>query len=219
MNQNTLLLYELCRQLKNKDDKLLISSTEYGDILGVSQQSAARHLSDLAKSGLIKRVKTSGGQEVSLTDKGYSALREIYLNLGQFFSEKKNGDAIEGLVVRGIGEGAYYVKEYSEEISRKLGFEPFLGTLNVKATGELVRDADFQRHFSGTIKGFRRGGRTFGDIRYAHVRLHSGAKSEECILIQPARTIHKDVLELISPHNLRERLGISEDQGVSVEFI
>lgn len=37
-----------------------------------------------------------------------------------------------GEVVSGLGEGAYYVRQYEPLIEEYLGFKPFPGTLNVK---------------------------------------------------------------------------------------
>ncbi len=72
---------------------------------------------------------------------------------------------------------------------------------------------------TGTIKGFKKKNRTFGSIRYAPVRVSAKGESVDCHLIVPARTHHKDVLEIICQTNLRERLGVGDGDAVGVEFV
>lgn len=215
MNEDITLLYHLSKSLKTRDGVLRVSSSQLGDLLGVSQQTASRYLISLEKKGLVKRRRIALGQEITLTEKGVELLWEVNLDLQRFFSSTAKKEVIEGLVSKGIGEGAYYIKEYSDEIKKRLNFTPFPGTLNVKFTGEF----DLERLAPNIIRGFRREGRTFGLIRYAPVRLHAENKFEDCYLVVPVRTHHRDVLELISEYNLRSRLSLEDNDKVLVEFI
>lgn len=215
MNRNILFLYRLSRLLKDRNDKVSMSSSELGDSLGISQQSASRYLNELEAEGLIARSKSGRTQGVMLTQKGFAQLGEMYLDLKDFIEEKKPENKITGTIVRGLGEGAYYVREYAEEIKKKLGMRPFYGTLNIKPAEKM---ANTDRLMTGTIKGFKRGGRTFGSLRYAKVSLSSGSSQERCYVIVPARTHHKDALEIISQHNLRDKMGLVDGASVTVEF-
>ncbi|MBN2251004.1 MAG: DUF120 domain-containing protein [Candidatus Altiarchaeota archaeon] len=215
MESDLLLLYELCKSMKDRTHKINVSSSELGSSLGMSQQSASRRLQRLEGGGLIKRTKSARGQSIELTAKGCDLLGGMYLNLKGFIEEEKPENIIEGTVARGLGEGAYYVGEYSGEIQKRLGIIPFSGTLNIRPTAGMARIDAFM---AGTIKGFKRAGRTFGSIRFAPVRITAGDLSEECFLITPARTHHKDVLELISGHNLRRRMRLSDGDVVVLEF-
>ena len=44
--------------------------------------------------------------------------------------------SLSGIIVRGLGEGAYFMsmQHYKDEIKKKLGFETYPGTLTLKIT-------------------------------------------------------------------------------------
>jgi riboflavin kinase len=212
MDRNIFFLYQLSRGIPPGSRRLTISTTLFGESLGMSQQTASRYLGELEGEGLIRR----NGTEVTLTSKGFDALKEVYISLKDFVEEKEPAKKISGTVSKGLGEGAYYVKEYSEEIEKKLGFKPFLGTLNVRPVEEIQNN---ERLYAGTIKGFRKKGRTFGSIRYAKIKLAAKGKTELCYVILPTRTHHKETFEIISPRNLRDVLGLSDGDTVEIEFI
>jgi riboflavin kinase len=201
--------------MKSKKDIVNLPSAELGELAGVSQQTAARNLKELEDEGLIRRVRTGRGQGIIITEKGIAELTQLYSGLKAFLEEETPATKVTGTISRGMGEGAYYVNEYAEEIKNKLGYKPFPGTLNVKISEPLNLD----RLTTGTIKGFKKKNRTFGSIRYAPVRVSAKGQSVDCHIIVPARTHHKDVLEIISPLNLREKLGAGDGEAVGVEFV
>jgi riboflavin kinase len=215
MNPNILFLCRITRGMKSKKEITALPSAELGEMAGISQQSASRRLKELEDSGLIKRVKTGRSQGIIVTEKGISELNELYLGLKAFLEEETPKTKITGTIARGLGEGAYYVGEYAEEIKKKLGYKPFPGTLNVK-TAEAFSP---ERLMTGTIKGFKKKSRTFGSIRYAPVEISAKEKTETGHLIIPARTHHRDILEIISPYNLREKMKLADGDEVSVEFV
>ena len=215
MNRKILFLYEISRVMKSRNDRISISSSEFGNFLGISQQSASRYMRELENDGIIKRTKTKKGQEIQLTSKGYDILNEMYLNLKEFIETGKSKNLIEGTVITGIGEGAYYVREYSEKIEKSLGIKPFLGTLNVKPLEKIL---NLERFTTGIINGFKRGGRTFGSIKFAPVKLLINQKKYNCYLIVPKRTHHKEDVEIISEFNLRKKLGLKDGDRVKIEL-
>jgi CTP-dependent riboflavin kinase len=56
---------------------------------------------------------------------------------------------LEGTVFTGLGEGAYYISKetYLKQLTEKLGFEPYLGTLNLK----LSSDYDIKTRMDSTL--------------------------------------------------------------------
>ena len=222
MDESILHLYQISKSLQGKKDSIEISSSQLGDLMNVSQQSASRYLTSLEKQGYIRRARTTKGQVVSLTEKGVSALEELRADLDKFFSSDEKGKgkkSAEGILARGMGEGAYYIREYSGEIRKHLGFDPFPGTFNVKISEDAYDSLDLERTATGTIKGFKKEGRSFGPIKYAQVKIYAKDKEADCYFILPMRTHHRDVLEIISEENLRDKLGVEDDEHVRVEFV
>jgi riboflavin kinase len=201
--------------MKSRKEILNVPSAELGELAGVSQQTAARNLKELEDAGLIRRVKTGRGQGVLVTEKGIAELTELYSGLKAFLEEEVPRTKVNGTLSRGMGEGAYYVNEYAEEIKNKLSYKPFPGTLNVKINEQL----NLVRLMTGTIKGFRKKNRTFGSIRYAPVRVSAKGAWVDCHILVPARTHHKDVLEIIASCDLREKLGVADGDVLSVVFV
>ncbi len=213
MIHTTVILYELAKLTDEIDKKFIISSSKLGSTLGVSQQTASRYLKELEDKKLIKRSITPHGQEIQLTTSGISTLNEVCLNLNQKLFKKRV--ILKGKIVTGIGEGAYYIKEYMDKIKERLGFSPFPGTLNLKSSG------NFKINMGDgiTITGFERDNRTFGEVKCLPVKLSSGKKNINCHLILPQRTHHTDELEIISKFNLREKLGLNDGDEVEIEII
>jgi len=201
--------------MKSKEDKLSISSSELGDYMRISQQSASRYLSELEGKGLIERSREGKGQLVKFTEKGLNLLEEIYLNLQDFIEEKGKPLVIEGKVTSGLGEGAYYVREYADKLQKSIGFFPFYGTLNIKP---LKAHPNIDKYTAGTIRSFKKGDRTFGETEYMPVKIIGDEWEEDCYLILPKRTHHIDEFEIISRSNLRKKFGIKDGDLVKVRI-
>ena len=217
MDLNLLVLYEISGKMQNQSDEILISSSELAAGLDVSQQTASRYLKALESDGLIKRRIVKKGQVVSLTEKGTTALKEVSLNLKGLFEGKRKGIVITGSVISGLGEGAYYVRQYQAKIVKALGMQPYPGTLNVRISQKL----SIGRYASKKIKGFVKAGRTFGEIHLIRARLSKddGSKKVNCHILMPKRTHHRDVLEILGEKNLREILGLKDGDKVKIEIL
>ncbi len=122
---------------------------------------------------------------------------------------------LKGEVVTGIGEGAYYVEKYSERIYNALGFKPFFGTLNLRIIGPCP---DLERYVKEKIDGFKRGKRTFGEIRFIPARIHLNKKTHDCFLVIPERKHNSNEVEIISRINLREEFGLRDGDRIMVEL-
>ena len=118
-----------------------ISTTYLSNIIGGSQQSASRHLQLLEEMGLIERQISTVGSRVQISGEGLGELDKILQEL-RWYLEGEEAETVtfEGTIVSGLFQGAYYVSKdgYREQIQKKLGFDPFPGTLNVKIKDEDV---------------------------------------------------------------------------------
>ena len=196
-------------------DYVNLASRELGKLIAVSQQSASQRILELVRDGLVMRDLATRRQRIRLTGKGAEVLRKEYADYQRIF-EIKETLTISGTVASGLGEGAFYMRQkgYKDQFRKKLWFEPYEGTLNLKISGaDLAKLRILQENAGIEISGFEAGGRTFGGAKcflatVGHV---------DCAVIVPIRTHHTDVLEVISKHYLRSALGLKD--GDIVELI
>lgn len=210
MDELELILIRLAELLKEPKAKITLTSTELAGKLGVSQQTSSRYLIQLEKEGLINRATKGRRQQIQLTDKGADALRKNFHILTGFF-QKKIEPVIEGSVLSGLGEGAYYIKEYEWKILDVLGFRPYAGTLNVRIEGDRP---DLSIYSSGRIEGFSHGGRHFGGLDLIPVELEVKGHKTDCFIAVPERTHHKKVLEVVGHINLRSEYHLNDGDQV-----
>ncbi len=192
-----------------------LSSGELGKLVGVSQQSASQRILELIREGLVARDLATRRQRIRLTPRGGEVIRKEYADYQRIF-EIKETVTISGAVASGLREGAFYMRQkgYKDQFRKKLWFEPYEGTLNLKiAASDLAKLQILQESPGIEIAGFEAAGRTFGGAKcflatVGHV---------DCAVIMPIRTHHTDVLEVISKHYLRGSLGLKD--GDIVELI
>lgn len=182
--------------------------------LGCSQQSASRKLRALRNSGMIELHASAAGCTVSLSEKGTQLLKERHLFLQKIFSQKQQ-QRLEGKVKTGLGEGKYYISRqpYMQQFREKLGFRPFLGTLNL-----IVDEAELAGFLSGLkaieISGFETEERSFGRILAFNVLVEG---KQPGAIILPERTAHqKNEIEIISAVNLRKKFKLKEGGKATV---
>lgn len=194
---------------------VVVTSQELGHALGISQQSADRHLVALEHARLVERTIAQRRQRVTLTSDGLSVLRREYHAYRRIF-EGPARLRFSGVVASGLGEGRYYLSQpgYLLQFNERLGYAPYPGTLNVRLRPEEFVRVGSVRDWKGIrIDGFQASGRTFGGATCYTARL-SGRSSH---LIVPDRTHHKDVIEFIAPEFLREALHVKDGDEVTVE--
>ena len=185
-----------------------MSSRDLGKLVGVSQQSASQRILELIRDGLVARDLATRRQRIRLTPKGADVLRKEYADYQRVF-EIKETLTIAGSVASGLGEGAFYMRQkgYKDQFRKKLWFEPYEGTLNLKVGGpDLAKLRILEENPGIEISGFEAAGRTFGGAKcflasMGHV---------DCAVIMPIRTHHTDVLEVISKHYLRSAVGLKD---------
>ncbi|MFH1750453.1 MAG: DUF120 domain-containing protein [Candidatus Micrarchaeota archaeon] len=199
------------------ENSIGITSGEIASGLGISQQTASRWLASLSSEGLIDRKS----RKAALTGKGIAMLESTGKEIGELFSKRERILQLLGRVVSGMHEGRYYlsIPEYKKQISQATGFDAFPGTLNLRLEGAASIDGK-RRLMSLTgidIKGFRKNGRKLGGAKLFKAKISHRNSIEEGAAIVPAKSHYgSEILELISPHNLRARLKLKNNDEVGV---
>ena len=195
-----------------------LSSKDLAVEIGQSLQTAARKLKELEDAGLIERKLDKDGQYIVITEKGRDTLYREYLDYKRIF-EGEERIVISGRVMSGMGEGSYYMslEDYRRQFVEKLGFNPYPGTLNLKIPKEQMYFRKMLDEEDGIIiSGFVSENRTFGDVKAFRCRIDG----IEGAVVLPARSHYQaDVLEVIAPVKLRERLNLKDGDVVEVEVI
>lgn len=194
------------------------STPRLAELLNVSQQTTSRRLCLLERKGWVRRTLINRGQVIRITPEGLAQLKQVHSILENVIT-KKSSVTIRGRVLTGLGEGAYYMRleGYRKQFREKLGFDPFPGTLNI----QLLTDADIHEFqllkatIGLEIKGFVSRGRSFGAVACYPVSLNK--KQEAAILIIQRTHHHPNVVEIISPVNLRDQLHLIDGDILTVK--
>lgn len=208
---------ELLKQLAKiggLHDYVLISSSELAERIGVSQQTSSRKILELLDAGLIVRRMGTRKQHIRVSPTGLEVLRREAADYRALFSAGERL-TLHGKVMTGLGEGRYYLSRdgYRKAFNRLLNFDPFPGTLNVEVEPiEREKVAEVKDMEGLLVPEFQSEGRTFGAVKCFRAEVHG----VEAAVIFPVRSHHVHVVELISPHNLREKLGVSDGAPVQV---
>ncbi|MFX1606593.1 MAG: DUF120 domain-containing protein [Promethearchaeota archaeon] len=199
--------------------KTTITTRELGKILNVSQQTASRRIAQCVEQGYLNRTHTVDGMLLHITDKGREELLYVLTNLEIAFTPPEDEIVIEGSVVTGLGEGAYYVEIYSSKLRTALGFKPHLGTLNVKITDDESRKAISRMKNTPplVVSGFTHKGRTFGDVICYRVKVNQ--KIEAAVVIAQRTHHSEEILEVVAPINIRNALDLNDDDKIILTVI
>jgi riboflavin kinase len=196
-------------------------STQYlAEKLGVSQQTASRHLIELERRGWIKRTTTPDGSLIRIDDEGIRELQQLHQNLQLWLGATYPlSITLEGTVFTGLGEGAYYTTKevYKQQFIEKLGFKPYPGTLNLKLTTEYDSKTrqELEAYPAIEIQGFKTEDRTFGAIKVYPAVI--GNRIQGALISALRSHYDRSVVEIIAPVNLRKQLRLKDGQKVKVE--
>jgi len=204
-------------QLGAASNSVRTSTPRLAGLLNISQQTTSRRLCLLERKGWVHRTLINRGQVIRITPEGITQLKQVFSTLETVIT-KKSSVTFRGQVFTGLGEGAYYVKleGYRKQFRDKLGFDPFPGTLNI----QLLTDADVHEFqllratIGFEIKGFVSRGRSFGPVACYPATLNE--RQDAAILIIQRTHHHPNVVELISPVNLREKLHLTDENIITV---
>jgi len=197
-------------------------STEFlADILRFSQQTASRHLIEIEQNKWIHRKITPEGSLIKITAKGLENLLKLQNSLEKLIKvDHPFMLTLEGTVFSGLGEGAYYVSKdfYKKQFIKKLNFDPYPGTLNLKLSKDfdLETRKELDSYPAIEIKGFTSENRTFGLVKCYQVRINGEINGALVFALRG----HYDmsVLEIVAPVCLRKKLNLKEGQKVKVEI-
>ena len=195
-----------------------VSTTVLASVMGVSQQSASRHLRLLEGMGMVSRRVEAEGSLISISTEGLGVLGEVCGVLRRGLEDSAVEElSFEGTVFSGMYQGAYYLSQgdYLEQIREKLGFEPYLGTLNIRIRGgDLERRRSLDRMPSIRIEGFRGEAREFGGGRCYPLVVNG--EVEGALVVADRTSYDLSVMEIIAPVSLRERFGLRDGDTVRV---
>ncbi len=119
---------------------------------------------------------------------------------------------IIGIVVSGMRRGATFVAMpfYKEQFKKKLGFAPFLGTLNLRVAAKTKREIT-------TRKKIRIVGRSGKGGAWCFAVKVNGFP---CFVIIPDKSTHaRNVIEVLCRHNLRKKLRLKNGARVKLNTL
>jgi len=197
-------------------------STEYlAEKMGLSQQTASRHLIQLEKLGWIKRAITPEGCLIGVTEAGEDKLKSLYGGLHQVFEATYPPSVtIEGVLFSGLGEGAYYISKdgYRKQFIEKLGFDPYPGTLNLKLVTDydLKTRAEVENYPGIELDAFKNETRSFGGVKCYPTIISNKVKG--AVVFAMRTHYNSSVIEIIAPTFLRGNLKLKDGNKVKIEI-
>lgn len=179
--------------------------------------TVSRQLTELYEDGLIEKKPDNENGLWTLTSEGVRLLRSLWFNLRGVFGGLPEKIKLTGRVVSGLGEGSYYISKegYQKQFRKKLGFEPYPGTLDLKLNTDsktLKKWLELEKGIE--IEGFSTKERSFGRVKCFHSKING----EEAAVVLPFRTHHEeDILEIISPLKIRDRFDLEDGDELEIE--
>jgi riboflavin kinase len=211
-------LYELLL-LGAASQAIRISTTRLAKILECSQQSASRHLKLLEEMELVSRRMSTNGSLIKITEDGLKSLSKVYYAMKGLIEGVDELLILEGAVFSGMSQGGYYVSQpfYREQLREKLGFDPYLGTLNLRLKEGFQEQRQILEGWpSIRIEGFKETERAFGGGR-CYPLLVNG-EVEGAMVVADRTAYDLSVVEVIAPISLRERFGLEDGDTVRLTF-
>jgi len=203
-----------------KHNYVTVTTSLLGKNIKKSQQSASKHLLELEQNQFIERIINGRNISVKITAKGFSEMVKLAAVLQKSLDSFPSHVELKGVLVSGMGEGAYYMalKGYTKQFKSKIGYVPFPGTLNVRLDQKTHQEAikQFETLEGIKIKSFSDGKRSYGWVKCFPAKLNN---SINCELIMLERTHHDDsVVELISKICLRKTGKLKDGSKVSIKI-
>jgi riboflavin kinase len=203
-----------------KHNYVTVTTALLGKNIKKSQQAASKHLLELEQNQFIERIINGRNISVKITAKGFSEMVKLAAVLQKSLDSFPSHVELKGILVSGMGEGAYYMalKGYTKQFKSKIGYVPFPGTLNVRLDQKTHQEAikQFETLDGIQIKSFSDGKRTYGWVKCFSAKLNN---TISCELIMLERTHHDDsVIELISKTCMRKTGKLKDGSKVSIKI-
>jgi riboflavin kinase, archaea type len=199
-----------------------VTTTDLGRNIKRSQQAASKYLVDLEAAGYIERLRKGRKVRVKITDRGYSEIENLFLRLRSAIESIPTTIHFEGTVVSGMGEGAYYMslEGYRKQFKKKLGYEPYPGTLNVKLMDRIFMNArnEISKYPSIFIDGFSDNTRTYGWVKCYPANINNEAIKNAAVLVLERTHYDDSMLEVIAPQSIKEAIGIHNGDKISINI-
>jgi riboflavin kinase len=186
-----------------------------------SQQSASKYVLELESLGYVDRIRTGHSMRIKITDKGYLQVRNFYDRLHSAIeSHAEEVIKLEGRVVSGMGEGAYYMslEGYREQFRQKLGYTPFPGTLNIRLSDPIsIRSRrDLGTYPSVFIDGFSDNLRTYGWVKCYPVEINNQHIKNAALLVLERTHYDDNTIEIIAPISIKKSTKIKNGDWISI---
>lgn len=198
------------------DNPIKISSGEFSKHIPSSSKTAARILKNLKDEGFIDRKMVTGGQIITITNRGVKLLKTEYADYQNIFCKEYEAVELYGYLITGLGEGQYYIglDGYRRQFEMILNFTPFPGTLNVQLTdfSKSLRNRIDMIH-AATVSGFTDGQRTFGGGKCYPVQIEG---LDGAVIVPDRSHYPDDLLEIIAPVNLRKALRLKDGDKIKI---
>lgn len=122
---------------------------------------------------------------------------------------------MQGIVTSGLGEGTFFMsmEHYKDEIKKRLGFDAYPGTLNLKINEKQL--ASLKKINPIKINGYKKDNETFGGLSCYRAKIENinGA------IIIPDINKHKDIIEFIAPVHIKSELNLKDGDKIKIELI
>lgn len=198
-----------------------LTTTQLSKNIDRSQQSASKYVLELENMGYVDRIRSGHSMRIKITDKGYLQVSNFYNKLHSAMESYSNEViTLEGNVVSGMGEGAYYMslEGYRKQFRQKLGYTPFPGTLNIKLSDPVsIRSRrDLSTYPSVFIDGFSDNLRTYGWVKCYPVEINNQRIENAALLILERTHYDDNTIEIIAPISIKESTKIKNGDLISV---
>jgi riboflavin kinase, archaea type len=198
-----------------------LTTTQLSKNIDRSQQSASKYVLELESMGYVDRIRTGHSMRIKITDKGYLQVSNFYNKLHSAIESYANEViTLEGRVVSGMGEGAYYMslEGYRKQFRQKLGYTPFPGTLNIKLSDPVsIRSRrDLSTYPSIFINGFSDNVRTYGWVKCYPAEINKQHIENAALLVLERTHYDDNTIEIIAPISIKESTKIKNGNWISV---